>query len=64
MIDFYNTFLHSDQPMTCPMCGARTDFYSDISPVTNEKVEIHKCLSNNCHFEFVAEFDNDFEEEE
>lgn len=50
--------------MTCPICGARTNFHFDISPITNEKVEIHRCLSNNCNYEFVAEFDNDFEEED
>jgi hypothetical protein len=60
MIDFYNTFLMNDQPTTCPNCGARTDFYTILSPVTNENVEVHKCLSNNCQFEFVLEIDHDF----
>ncbi len=62
MIDFYNTFLMTDQPVTCPKCSARTNFYTILSPATNENVEIHKCLSNNCQFDFVVEIeiDDDF----
>ena len=63
MIDFSNTFLANNQPTTCPECGARTEFYLQISPVSNENVEIHKCLSNICQFEFVVEFDDDFDNE-
>jgi hypothetical protein len=64
MIDLYNTFLINDQPMTCPKCGTRTDFFVQISPVSNEYAEIHKCLSKECQFEFVAECDENFENEE
>jgi glutaredoxin-related protein len=63
MIDFNNTFLMSEQPTTCPKCGARTEFFSQISPVSNENVEIHKCLSNTCQFEFIVEFDENFDNE-
>lgn len=58
MIDFNNTFLISDQPTTCPKCGARTNFFLQLSPVSNEEVQIHKCLSNNCQYEFVVEFED------
>ena len=62
MIDFYNTFLMNDQSTTCPKCGARTNFYTILSPVSNENVEIHKCLSDSCQFVFVVEveIDDDF----
>lgn len=63
IIDFYDTFLRNDQPTTCPKCGARTDFFIQISPVSNENIEIHKCLSKTCPFEFVVEFDHEIEEE-
>jgi hypothetical protein len=58
MIDFNNTFLISDQPTTCPKCGARTEFHTQTSPISNENVEVHKCLSKKCQFEFVIEFDD------
>ena len=61
VIDFNNTFLISDQPTTCPKCGARTDFYDDTSPVSNEVVQIHTCLSPTCKFEFVVEFDEELD---
>lgn len=60
MIDYYNTLSINDQPTTCPICSARTDFHDVISPTSNEIVEIHTCLSNTCQFEFVAENDEDF----
>ncbi len=60
MIDFYETFLHNDQPMTCPYCGASTTFYTTTNPNDGSEVEIHKCIASNCHFEFIAEEDEDF----
>jgi hypothetical protein len=62
-IDFNNTFLGNNQPTTCPKCGARTDFFTQISPVSNKNIEIHKCVSKMCQFEFVIEFDHEIEEE-
>lgn len=57
MIDFINTFLAGDQPTTCPKCGTRTDFYDEISPVSNKPIQLHTCLSVICKFRFVVEFD-------
>lgn len=61
MIDFYHTFLMSDQPTTCPKCAARTAFYNAISPVSNDIVQVHICFSPTCTFEFVVELDHEFE---
>lgn len=55
MIDFHNTYLMNDQPTTCPKCGARTHFTMQISPVSNEAVQIHQCMNQTCQFEFVVE---------
>lgn len=60
MINYRDTFLMTDQPTTCPLCGARTDFYLLISPVSHKDVEIHKCLDIKCKFEFVIEIDDEF----
>lgn len=61
MIDFNSTFSVSDQPTTCPKCGARTEFYDDTSPISNEFVQIHTCLSPSCKFKFVVELDKELE---
>ena len=52
----------NDQSTTCPKCGARTNFYTILSFVSNENVEIYKCFSDNCQFVFVVEveIDDDF----
>jgi hypothetical protein len=38
-----------DQPMTCPTCGARTDFETFESGL-----EEHRCLNKNCGLRFFA----------
>lgn len=63
MIDFHLIYLNSDQPQTCPKCGARTNFFMQISPVSNQEVQIHTCLSPYCQFEFVADYDEEFDKE-
>lgn len=45
-------YLLGDQPATCPLCGARTDFES-IPQEDDHIVELHKCL--DCEYEFYAE---------
>jgi len=45
-------YLHNDQPMTCPKCGARTEIKS-VSQVNNKNVERHQCL--DCEYEFIGE---------
>ena len=47
-------FISSDQPTTCPKCGNRTEIIEDF--ISSQK---HKCLSKNCDFQFILEFDNE-----
>lgn len=45
--------LINDQPVTCPKCGNRTSFSEKL--IDNFKnLQFHKCLSNNCKFEFKS----------
>jgi hypothetical protein len=46
------TFLHGEQPMTCPACGSRTSWQSVAA-----NVERHQCLNAECDFPFFAEPD-------
>ena len=57
MIDFSEILTYSDQPVTCVKCGSRTDIILDLSH-TREKTQVHKCLFNNCQFEFVTGIDD------
>jgi hypothetical protein len=43
-----------DQPTTCPLCGARTDF----TELENGQQE-HTCLSPQCGYSFLVEFDEE-----
>ena len=51
------TFLHNDQPMTCPKCGVRTEFIDN-----HDGTETHTCPG--CNFVFLAEEDEDMEAED
>ena len=44
------TYLMTDQPETCPHCGARTDF-DQLSPL----IQKHRCLG--CGYEYLCEDD-------
>lgn len=50
--------LDLEQPTTCPKCSARTDF-NDV-PNTDPITQTHTCLDPNCGYQFLGEFDNDF----
>lgn len=56
MVDFRNVLVFSDQPVTCPRCGARTDIILDLSHTKNE-AQIHQCLAEGCSSVFVVEKD-------
>ena len=43
-------YLLNDQPTTCGLCGARTDFEE-----LNYGIQIHKCLNSCCGYKFTAE---------
>jgi hypothetical protein len=58
MTDDIEVYTFTDQPATCPKCGARTaiiheDFESPLH------TQHHRCLSANCCFEFVMQMDDD-----
>jgi hypothetical protein len=60
MVDFSEVFIYSDQPTTCPKCGVRSELVLDLSH-TKDETQIHKCPKHNCEYEFVMQFDEDFE---
>ena len=47
-------FLSSDQPTTCPKCGNRTEIVNE-----SDASQKHKCLSEECEFYFILEFDDE-----
>ncbi len=60
MVNYFEVYIFSDQPTTCPKCGSRSDIILDLSH-TNSKTEIHFCLLKNCNYEFIMQFDEDFD---
>lgn len=59
MIDYFEVFIYSEQPTTCPKCATRTKLILDLSH-TKIQTQIHKCYNKNCNFEFILQFDEDF----
>jgi len=45
-------YVSTDQPATCPSCGARTEIIFDMQH-TRDFTQVHKCLSEICQREFV-----------
>ena len=45
-------FILNDQPTTCGLCGARTDFVE-----INDGLQIHECLNLDCCYKFITEDD-------
>ena len=45
-------YILNDQPMTCGLCGARTDF-AEI----NDGMQIHECLNLDCRYKFITEYE-------
>lgn len=48
-----DTFLMSDQPVTCPKCGARTDFQEVSKDEAMGVIQIHQCFDGKCQYKFV-----------
>jgi len=46
-IDIY---ILNDQPTTCGICGARTDFEG-----MGNKLQLHQCLNLACGYKFITE---------
>lgn len=47
-------YILGDQPATCGICGARTEF-DELS----DGIQIHQCLNSDCLYKFVGEFDEE-----
>ena len=47
-------FIGLDQPSTCPKCGSRTEIFKE-----EINYQLHKCLLENCNFEFILEFEDE-----
>ena len=60
MVDYSEIYIYSDQPTTCPKCGARSEVILDLAH-TNDKTEVHLCPDNNCNYEFIMQYDEDFD---
>lgn len=56
-METHEVYIRNDQPTTCPCCGARTEILLDKFDFP-KNTQFHKCLSNNCGFEFIEEEDN------
>jgi len=54
---YSEVYIYSDQPVTCPKCGARTEITLDLFS-TPEQTQHHTCLSVKCRFMFVTQNDN------
>ena len=62
MINYFDVFIYSDQPTTCPLCSAATEIILDLSH-TKHQTQIHKCYNKSCNFEFIIQSDEDFNNE-
>ncbi len=47
-------YIMSDQPTTCGLCGARTDF-----DVEKDDTQIHQCLNPECRYQFIVVIEED-----
>jgi hypothetical protein len=52
-------YILGDQPTTCGMCGARTDF-----DVEEDDTQTHQCLNRECRYQFIAVSEADDEKNE
>lgn len=60
MITYSEVYIYSDQPVTCPRCGTRSEVLLNLSH-TIDKTEVHLCIQANCGYEFVMMDDDDFD---
>ena len=59
MVNYSEVYIYSDQPTSCPQCGTRSKIILDLAH-TNDKTEIHLCTDTNCNYEFIMQYDEDF----
>lgn len=60
MINFSETNLYSDQPVTCPNCGLRSEIILDLSHTINQ-LQVHRCPGAECRGEFVMQCDENLD---
>ncbi len=60
MIDYSEVYIYSDQPTTCPKCGARSEIILNFAH-THNKTEVHLCADKSCNYQFVMQYDEDFD---
>lgn len=60
MVDYSEVYIYSDQPTTCPKCGTRSEVVLNFAH-TSDKTEVHLCPDNNCNYEFIMQYDKDFD---
>ena len=51
-------YFYSDQPTTCPKCGTRTEIFLEMENI--EHIQLHKCPSVQCSYEFLIEDDLEY----
>jgi len=47
--DNLDCYALNNQPITCGLCGTRTDF-KEVSDV----MQLHECLNSNCGYKFIS----------
>lgn len=57
---FSELFVYSDQPVSCPYCGASSEVIFDMQHTINV-TQVHKCLNKFCMSEFVMVYDVNFD---
>ncbi len=50
MAEDLDCYILNDQPTSCGVCGARTDF-EDI----DDTIQLHQCLNPECGYKFIVE---------
>ncbi len=56
MQEMKEVYTYSDQPVTCPNCGSRTEIMIDLYYLP-EKAQVHRCLDEKCNSKFVTQED-------
>ncbi len=55
-MDYYDVYIFSDQPTTCPICGIRTEIIVDLFD-SHLKTQLHNCPNFTCNYSFLVEED-------
>ena len=50
--DNLDCYILKEQPTTCGLCGARTNFEE-----INSMIQLHECLNSDCGYKFITEED-------